>query len=209
MVGTTVLMTGFFCAYFRLLNHPAFALTTMPLLALDRWIAFRPEMLGLYVSLWLYVALAPALLTERRELWSYGGATLGLGAVGLGVFYFWPTAVPADYLAQGGAGIGLLRGVDAAGNACPSLHVAYAVFTAVWFERIGRRLGAGAWWRWGNTLWGAGVIYSTLAVKQHVTLDVLAGGALGAAAVAAHFAWLARATPASAAALSVTRSSRA
>lgn len=192
MIGTTALMSGFFCAYFQLLNHPAFPVATMPLLAVDHWIRFQPAAVVLYVSLWLYVPLAPALVTELRELWSYGVATFALGAVGLGIFFFWPTAVPPGQLQSEGWGIAWLRGVDAAGNACPSLHVAYALFTAVWFERLLRQMQAGVLWRWGNVLWGGGVIYSTLAVKQHVALDVLAGAALGGAAVAAHLAWLRR-----------------
>lgn len=190
MAGTTAIMWGFFAAYFYLLNHPTHPVATMPLLAIDRWIPFQPAALILYLSLWFYVALAPALLTSRRELWSYAAATIAMGAIGLGIFRRWPTAVPVSYLDHAGPGVDLLRGVDAAGNACPSLHVAFAVFTALWFGRIFRGRGAGAGWRWGNVLWGAGIVYSTLAVKQHVMLDVIPGALLGAGMAWAHFVWL-------------------
>lgn len=190
MAGTTAIMWGFFAAYFYLLNHPAHPVATMPLLAVDRWLPFQPAALILYVSLWFYVALAPALLTSRRELWSYAAATIAMGAIGLGIFWRWPTAVPVSYLGHDGPGVELLRGVDAAGNACPSLHVAFAVFTALWFARIFRGRGARAVFRWGNVLWCAGIVYSTLAVKQHVMLDVIPGALLGAGIAWAHFVWL-------------------
>jgi hypothetical protein len=192
MVGTTAGMAAFFVAYFHLLNHPAFPVTTMPLLALDRWISFRPAALVLYVSLWIYVPLAPALLTSWRELWSYAAATFVLSALGLGIFFFWPTVVPQFGEVGDTPGLVLLQGIDAAGNACPSLHVAFAVFTAVWFDRILRQLSAGPGLRIGNALWAVAIVYSTMALRQHVALDVFAGAALGAAVVAGHLAWLDR-----------------
>ena len=85
-LGTTLGMTAFFVVYFWLLHHPFFPITIMPVTAVDRWIAFAPNALGLYVSLWIYVSLAPALLTERRELISYLLATTVLSVIGLGIF---------------------------------------------------------------------------------------------------------------------------
>jgi membrane-associated phospholipid phosphatase len=180
-IGTTLGMTAFFVAYFQLLYHPIFSPTTMPLTALDRWIEFRPGAVGLYVSLWFYVSLAPALLTQSRELWSYLRAATVLSVIGLGIFLFWPTAVPA--FASAGpsqAFFFMLQRVDASGNACPSLHVAFAVFTACWFERILRVLRAGGVARVLNVLWCLGILYSTIATRQHVVIDVLAGIVLGA-----------------------------
>jgi membrane-associated phospholipid phosphatase len=163
----------------------------MPLTAADRLIAFRPEGLLLYLSLWFYVSLAPALLIDRRELVSYGLAAVALSVIGLGIFLFWPTAVPPpeiDWIQH--PNFEFLKSVDATGNACPSLHVAFAVFTAVWFSRLLRQMGAGRIARALNWLWCAGILYSTVAIRQHVALDVLAGAALGAAVAAAHLRWL-------------------
>ncbi len=192
LVGTTAIMSGFFWAYFQVLNHPQYPVTWMPLTALDWAVPFQPAALALYVSLWIYVPLAPALLLERRELWSYAIATVGLAAIGLGIFYRWPTAVPRPEIDWSlHAGFGLLKGVDASGNACPSLHVAFAVLTAIWLERILRAMG-GRWWvRALNAAWSAGIVYSTLATRQHVALDVYAGAALGGG-VAALQGWVMR-----------------
>lgn len=191
MIGTTLIMTAFFAAYFWVLHHPLFPVTTMPLTAVDRLVAFRPEALPLYFSLWFYVSLAPALLVDRRELASYAVAAIGLGAAGLGMFLLWPTTVvwpEADWSQH--PAFAFLKSVDAAGNACPSLHVAFAVFTALWLERLLRQMGAGNFVRALNWLWCLGILYSTVAIRQHVALDVLAGAGLGAAVAAAHLRWL-------------------
>jgi membrane-associated phospholipid phosphatase len=187
MLCTTLGMTAFFVVYFQLLRHPLHPPITVPLTAVDRLIDFRPEALPLYLSLWFYVSLAPALLINRRELVSYGLAAIGLSVIGLGIFLFWPTVVPrpeVDWLQH--PAFAFLKSVDASGNACPSLHVAFAVFTAVWFERILRQMGAGRVVRALNWLWCLGILYSTVAIRQHVSLDVLAGAVLGAAVAVVH-----------------------
>jgi membrane-associated phospholipid phosphatase len=137
--------------------------------------------------LWFYVSLAPALLIDRRELVSYGLAAAGLSVIGLGIFFFWPTAVPRPEVdwSQHPA-FAFLKTVDTSGNACPSLHVAFAVFTAVWFERLLRQMGAGRLVRALNWLWCLGILYSTVASRQHVSLDVLAGAVLGATVAGVH-----------------------
>lgn len=193
MLGTTAGMTVFFIAYFWVLNHPQHPVTIMPLTALDHAISFRPETLPLYFSLWLYVSLAPALLINRRELVSYGVAAIGLSVIGLGLFLFWPTAVPmsaVDWSQH--PGFSFLKSADAAGNACPSLHVAFAVFTAVWFARILRQMGAGRFVHRLNWLWCLGILYSTIATRQHVALDVVAGAILGLGVAIVHLGWLRR-----------------
>jgi membrane-associated phospholipid phosphatase len=190
-LGITVGMTVFFIAYFWLLRHPLYPVTVVPRTAVDRLIGFWPEALPLYFSLWLYVSLVPALLIDRRELVSYALAAVGLSVIGFAIFLFWPTAVPPlDIDWSQHPGFGFLKAVDATGNACPSLHVAFAVFTAVWFERVLRQMGVGRIGRALNWLWCGSILYSTIATGQHVSLDVVAGAALGATAVAVHLHWL-------------------
>ena len=191
MLGTTLGMAGFFGLYFWVLNHPLRPVTLVPLTAVDRWIGFWPGALPLYLSLWLYVSLAPALLVVRRELVSYGLAALGLSLAGLGVFAIWPTAVPRpDIDWSRHPSVAFLKSADASGNACPSLHVAFAVFTAFWLDRLLSQLGAGRGFRVLNWLWCLGILYSTMAIRQHVALDVLAGAILGATFAWAHLRWL-------------------
>ncbi len=182
--GTTALMSLFFVGYFHTLRHPASPVIEMPLTALDHWLPFQPQALPLYVSLWFYVALPPALLRGLRSLLAYGFWVTALCVTGLICFYLWPTAVPVRLLPTDFPGFALLQGVDAAANACPSLHVATAVFSAVWLDRILKAIGGRAGVRLVNAVWALAITYSTLAIRQHVALDVLAGALLGLV-----FAW--------------------
>ncbi len=173
-------MWAFFAGYFYLLKNPIFPVTIMPLTALDAAVGFQPVTLSLYISLWLYVTLPPALQSTRRDLIYYGLAVAALCVAGLICFLFWPTAIPATNIDwENYYGFSILKGVDAAGNACPSLHVATAVFSGVWLNRQLSEIGAPRFVSIGNWLWCVGIVYSTLATKQHVALDMAAGVALG------------------------------
>ena len=179
-VGTMLFIGLFFGAYFYLLKHPAYPTTVMPVTLLDRLIGFQPLALPMYLSLWVYVSLPPTLLATRRELFGYGLAMAGTCLAGLIVFYFWPTVVPAANIDWSQyPGVDFLKNMDASGNACPSLHVATAVFSAIWLHHLLRCFGAPLWILILNWAWCAGIVYSALATCQHVAVDVLAGLALG------------------------------
>ncbi len=179
-IGTTLFISLFFGAYFYLLKDPTYPTTVMPITLLDRLIGFQPLALPMYISLWVYVSLPPALLATRRELYGYGLAMAGTCLAGLIVFYFWPTVVPAANIdwAQY-PDVAFLKSMDASGNACPSLHVATAVFSGIWLHHLLRRFGAPPWILIFNWVWCTGIVYSALATRQHVAVDVLAGLVLG------------------------------
>lgn len=179
-IGTTLFISLFFGAYFYLLNSPAYPTTVMPLTLFDRLIGFEPLAMPLYVSLWVYVSLPPAFLATRRELHGYGMAMAATCLAGLLIFYFWPTAVPAadiDWARY--PGVDFLKNLDASGNAFPSLHVATAIFSGLWLHHLLRRFGGPPWILFVNGLWCFGIVYSTLATRQHVAVDVLGGLLLG------------------------------
>jgi len=179
-VGVTVFTWLFFLGYFHLLREPSYPVTVMPLTLLDTLIPFQPQTLIAYFSLWVYVGVAPGLQLSFKELVVYGFWVGALCLTGLGFFHWWPTQVPP--LAAGATdfpGFAVLQGVDAPGNACPSMHVAVAMFTAIRIHSVLRQAGTPAWMRLLNWLWFAAIAWSTLAIKQHVVLDVLAGALLG------------------------------
>lgn len=179
-IGTPLFIALFFGAYFYVLRNPAYPVTVMPVTFLDRLIPFQPPAFYVYASLWVYVSLPPALLALRRELYGYSAVMAAMCLTGLGIFYFWPTAVPpADIDWALHPDLEFLKNLDAAGNACPSLHVATVVFSGMWLHRLLRRFGAPLWVLVINGGWCAGIVYSTLAIRQHVAVDVLAGLALG------------------------------
>jgi PAP2 superfamily len=174
--GVCAFMWLFFIGYFHTLRHPRYNVVVMPLTWLDHTLTFQPQALWIYLSLWLYVGVAPGLLLTFRELVVYALWIGALCLVGLACFHFWPTAVPRPAMdLTGYPGFALLQGVDAAGNACPSLHVATAAFTALWVEHVLRSIGTPPWLRWCNGLWVGAIVWSTMATKQHVAWDVAAG----------------------------------
>ncbi len=180
IIGTILFISLFFGAYFYLLIYPIFPTTVMPITVLDRLITFQPVTLPLYLSLWVYVSLPPALLATRRDFYKYGLAMAATCITALIIFFFWPTAVPVtatDWVPP--PDVNFLKDIDAAGNACPSLHVATAFFSASWLHYLLRRLGTPRSILIINWFWCAGIIYSTMAVRQHVAVDVLAGLVLG------------------------------
>lgn len=179
-IGTMIFISLFFGAYFYLLKDPAYPTSIMPITWLDRLIGFHPRALPIYLSLWVYVSLPPALLATRRELYGYGLAMAGTCLAGLIIFYFWPTAVPVTNIDwTQSPDVNFLKNMDASGNACPSLHVATAVFSGIWLHHLFRRFGAPLWILAFNWMWCFGIAYSTLAIRQHVAVDVFAGLALG------------------------------
>ena len=188
--GISAFMWVFFIAYFHVLRNPAHPVTVMPLTPLDAWVGFQPLAVFPYLSLWIYVGIVPGLMWSLPALIVHGLWAAGLCTAGLLCFHFWPTAVPAAALGVAGhPALAMLQGVDAAGNACPSLHVATAMFNAVCLDALLRRLGTPAVLRVGNALWFIAIAYSTLAVKQHVAVDVAAGAALGVVFALASLRW--------------------
>jgi membrane-associated phospholipid phosphatase len=189
-VGTTLITGLFFIGYFYVQRHPAYAPTTMPLTALDLIIPFQPQVLFAYVSLWIYIGAGPALQRTFACLAVYALWMCGLCIGGLGIFYFWPTQVPSLTLdATGVPGFAVLQGVDAASNACPSMHVAVAIFTAVRIDEVFRATRSPLLMRLLNAAWFAVIAYSTLAIKQHVALDVAAGALFGLCFVLPSLHW--------------------
>ena len=191
-IGISLFCWIFFVAYFHLLRHPQSAPLQMPLTALDHAIGFNPLALVPYVSLWFYVGFPVCLQPNLRQVIVYGLWAGALCLAGLTIFYFLPTTIPP--LTRGldlatHPGFSVLEGVDAAGNACPSLHVATALFSALWFDRLLRDVQAPALARGVNASWFVLIAYSTLAIKQHVVLDVVAGVLLGGAFAAATLHW--------------------
>ncbi len=182
LLSTTLWTSVFFVGYFHLLRNPVHPVTEMPLIWFDAWVPFQPAMLWPYLSLWFYIGLAPGLQRGFWQLLVYGLWMTALLLAGLAIFYLWPTAVPPLSVDRSGyPGFAMLQGVDANGNACPSMHVAASVFTAVRVHAVLREIGAPAVWRWANLFWVLLIAWSTMAVRQHVALDVLGGVVLGLA----------------------------
>lgn len=178
--GTATFTALFFWAYFSVLEHPQRPVLEVPLTWLDAQIPFTPGAYGVYLSLWLYVALPPALIGNIKSLMRYGAWITALCALGLTVFWVFPNKTPffdVDWRLY--PALARIKNIDASGNACPSLHVATAVFSAWWLEAVLTATSVPRLFRVANLLVCLAIIWSTIAIRQHVVIDALAGALLG------------------------------
>jgi hypothetical protein len=180
IVGTTLLTAVFFVGYFYIQMHPRITPHRMSLTGLDSLIPFQPELLFVYLSLWIYLGAGPGLQPDSTARARYALWMIALGLSGLVIFWTWPTQVPEFSLITEFPGISTLQHVDMTSNACPSMHVAAAIFTALRVDQVFQATRAPLAMRWINGAWFAAIAYSTLAIRQHVVWDVLAGALLGA-----------------------------
>ena len=180
LVGITAGISLFFVLYFWAARSPQAAVTVMPVLAVDRWFTLREGLLPVYASLWVYVSLAPAFSKDGGELLRYTLRAALMSAVGFAFYLFYPSAVPdfgVDWSQYGS--LQFLRAGDASRNAFPSLHVSFAVLTCHLLARHLRELEVPVALRWVNLAWCVAIAYSTIAIRQHVVVDVLGGLVLG------------------------------
>lgn len=170
----------FWGGYFRLEHLTHAAVTPMPALAIDRMIPFIPGAAFIYLSQFVTMPLVIWLMNSRRQLLRCCRGLFLLIGFSFLVFYCWPTVVVRTEMAPGQFFLyDLIVDADQTGNACPSLHAAFGVFTAgcAWEVFQGwehKRWLIGATWAWTTA-----VLISTLLIKQHVFLDLLAGSLLG------------------------------
>lgn len=181
--GTTLGIALFFWLYFLVQQQPWRSAWVVPSLTFDRWVGVHGWALLPYASLWLQVSLAPALMPDATRLLTMARQAGVLAAGGLVVFWLLPTTMPADPVAaQHEPWLAFLRARDGGGNAFPSLHAAFAVFSAGHIGQALREIAAPRSLRVANIAWALLICWSALATRQHVVLDVL-GGVLLALAV--------------------------
>lgn len=145
--------------------------------ALERAIPFSPAAVWLYQSLYLLMPVAPMLMIHAGQLRRYA---LGMASMSLGanvVFLAFPTAVVRPEAAGAGAVYRTLVRYDAPLHAFPSLHAAFAIFSALCCTAVFREMRLARGWSVAAWLWVLAILCATLATKQHVAVD-LAGGAL-------------------------------
>ena len=185
LFGISAGISLFFVLYFWAARSPQAPVTVMPVLALDRWFTLREGLLPVYASLWVYVSLAPSFSKDGAELLRFTWRAAAMSAIGFAFYLFYPSAVPdfgVDWTQY--ERLHFLRAGDASRNAFPSLHVSFALLGCQVLAGQLRDIGAPPWVRALNLAWCLGIIYSTLAIRQHVVVDVLGGLVLGAVVAA-------------------------
>jgi hypothetical protein len=182
-LGLGALLTAaFWVAYLWLERSPLFPVARVAPSGLDALVPFMPRLSYVYASLTLFIPVAPWLMISRPDLLRYSAAVTAIMLIGFAAFFFWPTACARPAVEPGLDPLYLwIRRIDRDLNALPSLHGAYAVFSALCCHRVLRSIGDRGGARLFTWAWALAILFATLATKQHVALDLLAGGVLGAA----------------------------
>ncbi len=182
------LMFAICIPYFTLQRFQWGEPVVVPVTPIDDAIAFEPAWVWGYLSIAPLVALAPAMATRPVELRAFGWGLLALIVPSFVCFALFPVPGPRPdgaELPDGGL-FGWLVSVDTVYNSLPSLHAGLTAYMCGYLDVVW--LGAEtARRRWIARLllgaWACGILYATLATKQHWFWDLPPGIALGWLAV--------------------------
>jgi membrane-associated phospholipid phosphatase len=177
-----VLNLSVYAPYIYLQHHQFFPVTTIPSTALDRMIPFWDQSVWVYLSIYLLMPIGPFLMSDRKQLSSYASGIILISVIANTIFIFWPTFCPRPSVEGATVAYKLLTAVDRPLHAIPSLHAAFAVYSALCGVLVIRDLGGQAMWRIALWIWAILILYATLATKQHMVADIVAGSALGVGA---------------------------
>lgn len=145
----------------------------------DRWIPFSDHAVWLYFSIYLLMPVGPFLMNDRKQILRYAAGIVFISLIADMIFLFWPTVCPRPDIGETNAAYQTLTALDNSFHALPSLHAAFAIYSALCGSLVLRGLGSRRFWRTGLWLWAVLILWATLATKQHVVVDIVAGSALG------------------------------
>ncbi|MGL4768497.1 MAG: phosphatase PAP2 family protein [Formosimonas sp.] len=158
---------------------------TPTLLSETRWdaaIAFNPNAIGWYLSFFVLIPTAFALI-RADFLPILSRAMQWAGLIAAVIFVCYPTRVttPMAHVGWGAIGLEWLKQYDTSQNCLPSLHAALTVIAA-WgiSHNTHSRRGILALAGW---IWAGLIACSIMQVRRHLLLDVSAGLVLGGVAL--------------------------
>jgi membrane-associated phospholipid phosphatase len=173
--------------YIYLQQHHFFPVTGMPSSFFDRLIPFSDLAVWPYLSIYLLTPIGPLLMGQRNQILRYAAGIVLISLIADTIFLFWPTSSPQPAMSGTNYAYQALRAIDNSFHALPSLHAAFAVYSALCAGLVLRELRHGVILRWGIWVWALMILYATLATKQHVLVDIIAGSVLGFGAYTAMF----------------------
>ena len=94
-------------------------------------------------------------------------------------YLFFPTTIIQHSIIANDNIMRIIKSIDMAGNAFPSMHVASSLFAFMWLRVHLKNMRAPLIFKILNVLWFLAIVYSTMAIDQHLFIDVLGGVLLG------------------------------
>jgi membrane-associated phospholipid phosphatase len=165
--------------YYLLQRHHLSVPTEMRASFLDDLIPFQDKAVWIYLSVYLLMPIGPFLMNQRQQIVQYAKGIILIGLIADLVFIVRPTVCPRPEALNTVAAYRMLTTVDNSFHAFPSLHAAFAVYSALCAGLVLREMAASAVVRRGIWFWAILILLAALTTKQHVLLDIVAGSALG------------------------------
>lgn len=178
--GLNALFAVFWFLIPRVLVHDA---TVLPLTSLEQRLPFMESFVYAYLSIALFMPIAPYLTVSRELLWRHAAGFATLSLVAFACFVLYPVAVPVPATPARTLLFQFLL-ADTRLNSLPSLHAGYTVYSLLYWRHVLPDIPHAAARRTVAlvvTGWGCVILLSVLLTKQHYLVDVVAGVALGAA----------------------------
>ena len=144
----------------------------------EKTIPFMDWTIWIYMSSYIYVALAFILLRQKENMNHVFYAQMLFLLIAMVFFFIYPTAYPrpsVEYNGTAGSMVNFLYLMDTPNNAMPSLHITLTFLAGFGFLKERRHLFP------LFMVWAILISVSTLTVKQHYLWDILAGFVLAIA----------------------------
>jgi hypothetical protein len=189
-VGLTVGLTALFAVgWLAIPRWRAGAAHTLPVTALEAGIPFVEEFAYVYLSIVLFMPLAPYLTVSRPALLRHGAGFAGLTLGAFVCFVLYPVRTP-EPAGAGSTALFSLLVLDGRLNNLPSLHAGYTVYSLLYWREVLPEIqepGARRATALVLSAWAGLILASVLLTKQHYLVDVVAGSLAGALAYALAF----------------------
>jgi membrane-associated phospholipid phosphatase len=173
-----VLDVWVYVPYHYLQHHHFFPGRAIPASFFDRLIPFSDGAVWAYFSVYLLMPIGPFLMIQRGQIFRYAWGIAIISMVADFVFAVWPTSCLRPAALGTNAVYRMLIAIDNPYDAFPSLHAAFAVYSALCAGQVLNEFRWGVFLRGAAWFWALLVLYATLATKQHMAADIVAGSVL-------------------------------
>ncbi len=170
----------FWVGYEVLGRHAFFPLRAISLTWLDQAIPYQPQLWGwIYLSQFSFTSLLPWFLRIRSDVLRCTAGLAIMCSLSFAVFFLFPVPPPIRSISAGEPfSMAIIAAYDGSYTCFPSLHAAFLCYMAALAWRLFQKSMPPFGWLL-CALWGLGILYATIATRQHYALDLAAGAAVG------------------------------
>ena len=162
-----------FMVFYMVPNHlKLFSPIYLNMWNFEKQVPFMDWTIWFYISDYIFIAVVFILLKNRENMNKIFYAQIAMLVFTMVIFFILPTTYPRpeiEYNGLNGWILGVLHSADTQGNACPSVHVGMTFLGGFGFIKEKRYLLP------LFMFWALLISISTLTVKQHYFMDVIAG----------------------------------